>query len=251
VPNGPERVSDVLDLLAQAPAGLSAQEVADSLNLSRAAGYRLVNLMVDSSLLERVGNGENFAVAPQLWATASTALRHIPLLEASLLPMADGVRSSGHSVILGINRDAETIFLRRVERMLDYVLVQPTGSRAPIHLTATGRAILAHEPEEVREKIISLHLERRSEATLVGKALAKELYATRSRGYALNYGVHQADARGIAVAIFDSRRRPVAALGTSVPERGTEEDVLPILREVAGAISRTLGFIREEALILP
>jgi DNA-binding IclR family transcriptional regulator len=251
VPNGPERVNEVLELLAHEPAGLSALEVADCLKLSRAAGYRLLNLMVDACLLERDANGEKFTIAPQLWATASTALRHMPLLEASLLPMADGVRSSGHSIILGINRGAETIFLRRIERMLDYVLVHPTGSLAPVHLTATGRVILAYEPEEVRDHITSLHLEKRSDATLVGKDLAQELEATRSRGYALNYGVHQPDARGIAVAIFDSRRRAVAGLGTSVPEKGTEDDVLPVLREVAGAISRSLGFVREEALVLP
>ena len=101
MPNGPERVSEVLQLLAGEPGGLSAVEMADALELSRAAGYRLLNLMQESCLVEREPGGEKFLIAPQLWATASTALRQIPLIEASLLPMADGVRSSGHTLILG------------------------------------------------------------------------------------------------------------------------------------------------------
>jgi hypothetical protein len=51
--------------------------------------------------------------------------------------------------------------------------------------------------------------------------------------------------------VFDSRRRPIGAVGTSVPDDGSEEDVLPVLRQVAGSISRSLGYVRDDAFILP
>ena len=58
MPNGSERVSEVLQLLAQQPAGLSAVEVADALEMSRAAGYRLLNLMQESCLIAREPGAE-------------------------------------------------------------------------------------------------------------------------------------------------------------------------------------------------
>jgi DNA-binding IclR family transcriptional regulator len=81
--------------------------------------------------------------------------------------------------------------------------------------------------------------------------LAADLEKVRARGYALNYGEGQTDARGIAVPVLDSRRRPIAGIGTSVPLNGKEADVLPVLQQVSSSISRALGYLANEPVALP
>ncbi len=250
MPNASERLSDVLEAVSQEPAGLSVMEVAEKLSMSRAAASRLLNLMVDSYLLEKEPGGQ-YRISFRLWSMTAVALRRLPLMDVSLLPMADGVRWSGHTIIMGVNRGLETYFLRRVEPVHDYVMVSVTGHRQPINVTATGKVILAFEPPEVREAVLASDLPKVTDRSLTGRELAADLDRIQKKGYAVNYGEGQTDARGIAVAVFDARRRPIAGIGTSVPENGTEDDVLPALKQVSTSISRALGFLAEEVPHLP
>jgi len=250
VPTASERLSDVLEVLSQEPAGLSVMEVAESLSMSRAATFRLLNLMVDSSLLEKEPSG-HYRIAFRLWSMTAVALRRLPLMDVSLLPMSDGVRCSGHTIILGVNRGLETYFLRKVEMVHDYVLASVTGHRSPVNVTATGKAILAFESDETRSVVLADALPKLTPLSLSGDALALDLQKIRERGYAVNYGEGQIDARGIAVPVFDSRRRPIAGIGTSVPFSGIEADVLPVLQQVSNSISRALGYLATDPLNLP
>jgi IclR family transcriptional regulator, KDG regulon repressor len=250
VPNASERLSDVLEILSQEPAGLSVMEVGASLSMSRAATFRLLNLMVDSSLLEKDSSGQ-YRIALRLWSMTAVTLRRLPLMDVSLLPMSDGVRCSGHTIILGVNRGLETYFLRKVEMVHDYVLASVTGHRSPINVTATGKAILAFESEETRDAVLADDLPKLTPLSLSGDALAADLEKIRERGYAVNYGEGQMDARGIAVPVFDSRRRPIAGVGTSVPVNSSETDVVAVLQQVSSSVSRALGYLATDAVNLP
>src|SRR5687768_13757569 len=167
MPNASERLSDVLEVVSQEPAGLSAMEVAEKLSMSRAASFRLLNLMVESSLLEKDSNAQ-YRIAFRLWSMTAVALRRLPLMDASLLPMSDGVRCSGHTLILGVNRGLETYFLRKVEPVHDYVLAVMTGHRSPVNVTATGKAMLAFEPPEVLEAVLAEPLPKLTDRSLCG-----------------------------------------------------------------------------------
>ncbi len=250
LPNASERLSDVLEVVAQEPTGLTVMEVAEALSMSRAAAFRLLNLMVESSLLEKE-DGVRYKLALRLWSMTAVALRRLPLVDACLLPMADGVRCTGHAIIMGVNRGSETYFLRKAEMIHDYVLTSTTGHRLPVHVTATGKSMLAFESAGVRNAVVHEDLPRVTPLSLQGEALEADLGRIRSRGYAVNYGEGQPDARGIAVPVFDSKKRPIAGIGTSVPINGTEEDVLPVLRQVSSSISRALGYLTDDLTHLP
>ena len=137
MPNASERLSDVLEAISLEPGGMSVMEVAEKLCMSRAATFRLLNLMAESSLLEKEPDGK-YHISFRLWSLTAVALRRLPLMDVSLLPMSDGVRWSGHTIILGVNRGLETYFLRKVEPVHEYVLASVTGHRSPINVTATG-----------------------------------------------------------------------------------------------------------------
>ena len=118
-------------------------------------------------------------------------------------------------------------------------------------MTATGKSMLAFEPPELRSAVLCEELPKVTPLSLTGQALEADLERIRLRGYAVNYGEGQPDARGIAVPVFDSKRRPIAGVGTSVPVNGTEEDVLMVLRQVSTSISRALGYLTDDLTHLP
>jgi DNA-binding IclR family transcriptional regulator len=184
--------------------------------------------------------------------TSSAAIQRLPLLDFSYVPMADAARRSGLELALGINRGTETFFLLRAERVHDVVVAKLVGRKRPIHVSATGKAILAFEPPEVIEAVLRSGVVERTNSGLGLDELREDLEFTRQTGHARNFGEGRPPGRGIAVPIFDGQHRVVAGLGAPLPlSGGSEEQVVAVLQEARYEIARSLGYVKELELSLP
>ncbi len=121
------------------------------------------------------------------------------------------------------------------------------GQRAPVHCSATGKAILAFLPPERVEAILEVPLRRYTERTICdARRLRKELTTVKAEGYAVNRGEWRTDVCAIAVPLLDHANEVAASLSLTLPTvRFTDEAIrtsfLPALREAAAAISADLG----------
>lgn len=245
--NAAERITDVLSLLAKHPYGLSAADVGEALSLSRAAASRLLSLMIDVALVERDPTTQKYVVGLELWVTGAAALQRLPVMELSQLPMAEAVSAHRIPLFIGVNRGAQTYVVRAMDCVRGFPIVNPLALKRPIPELATGKAILAFDtPKNVASALAGLFVSgnevRRRER------FVEELDLTRERGYALKYVDDQSAVNGIAVPIFDRTRYAVAGLSTSLPpvpvEDYTPDPTLSVLKEIAEAISSSLGFVR-------
>lgn len=122
------------------------------------------------------------------------------------------------------------------------------GGRAPAYAVATGKALLAHQPEGYLEPYNDA-LVRHTDATVGSLALLKDDLRRAVRvGYATNRGEWRAGVGGVAVAIFNALDDVVAAIGISGPlDRLSTARVKTLAVEVkacAGEISAALGYRR-------
>lgn len=131
----------VLEVLAEAPDGLSITELAAALGVSRTVVYRLVVTLEQHSLLRRGVDGR-----ARLGVGVLLLARQIqPLLREAALPalrrLADSTGSTAYLAVVD-GDDALTIAVVEPSRS-DTHVAHRVGARSPLESAAIGRAILA------------------------------------------------------------------------------------------------------------
>jgi DNA-binding IclR family transcriptional regulator len=117
------------------------------------------------------------------------------------------------------------------------------GRAFPAHATALGKALLAEAPEAVLEELV---LDPWTERTIADpKALAKDLAATRKRGWAIEDGELDLARRSIGSVVRDHRGTAVAAIGVGgiareLPDTRLKEVGRLVVAE-ARRVSQALG----------
>ena len=115
----------------------------------------------------------------------------------------------------------------------------PEGRRAPAYCTSTGKALLAHQPMEVIERVAAA-MEPHTGMTMASrKALLAELEKVRAAGYSMNRGEWNDYVRGVAAPVFGPEGEVVAALSVTGPSAQVREDRIgPAVRLAAAGASR-------------
>lgn len=109
------------------------------------------------------------------------------------------------------------------------------GYRRPIHLTAQGKAILAHLPSDRVDRIIARH--GLDPATRHSVTTREDLYAqldtVRERGYAIDEGEFIEGLQCVSAPILSADETVLGAIGISAPtSRSSNNDFLDELPEL-------------------
>jgi simple sugar transport system ATP-binding protein/ribose transport system ATP-binding protein len=124
----------------------------------------------------------------------------------------------GESVHLSVYGAGDAVYIDKADASDPVRSYTRVGGRAPAYCVATGKALLAHQPEKERQRVADGQLERFTDRTITNRrALLQELAAIRESGVALNHGEWRADVGGVAVPIIDPSGALVAAIGFSGP----------------------------------
>jgi DNA-binding IclR family transcriptional regulator len=117
------------------------------------------------------------------------------------------------------------------------VLASAVGARLPAHLTAVGKAALAHADPSAAT-LVDLSVRGTSKRALTQAGLAEELSRVRRDRYAVDDGEVAAGVRCVAAPVFDASGRCCGAVGVSYLSSaglGTEN----VARQVVAAAQRT------------
>jgi DNA-binding IclR family transcriptional regulator len=120
--------------------------------------------------------------------------------------------------------------------------MQFIGAPAPLHCTATGKAILSAMRKEEVEDVISLGLKRFTENTLAESVkLLIDLEKTRQRGYSIDNMEHEYGIKGIGMVVKDTTGHPYAAVSVSGPSLRFNEESIPEIVRLIKKHSRKLS----------
>jgi DNA-binding IclR family transcriptional regulator len=135
-------------------------------------------------------------------------------------PFIEELRDATNETIHLAVRDANSllILLRRDSSQAVRTFVE-VGTRAPLHATASGIAVLAKDSDDEVEAVLDGDLAKYTDTTLAAKeAVLDEIARTRARGYSVNdacwwrHGVC-----GVGAAIVSRSGKAVAGLVISIP----------------------------------
>jgi DNA-binding IclR family transcriptional regulator len=241
------RAFAILEQVARAPVPQSLDDVTQAMGLPKPTVYRILNMLHASGLLLREQGTKRYSAGPRLIAFAIDLWRNRALRAPWRRALEVAVGVIGESCNLTVLQDNQVLYLDRVETSHPLRLHLETGTRVPLHCTASGKLFLSQMPVEQARAVLGPEpYTAYSRHTLTTfKDLEPELQRVRKSMMATHNSEFFADSVALAVPVLDPAGKFFAAVAVHAPasrmslKRMTSECVEP-LREAARTIASTL-----------
>jgi DNA-binding IclR family transcriptional regulator len=247
-----ERVAAILDLVGEAPQGVSIRELSAQLGLAKGTVHRLLASLSYVGYIRQDAVSRNYFLGFKLLDLAGLVGSQLDLRTIAgplLRDLADRTQETVHMVVWD---QGEVVYIEKDEPPLamgGLRMASRVGARNPAHSCAVGKALLSHlSDDELGDFVSSKGLASRTPHTITdASALREELSAIRARGYAVDDEENEKGIRCVGAAVMGASGRPVAAISVSGPAFRMTKKVIQEVRaqevvEVAAEISRRLGY---------
>ena len=241
------RALAVLEALAAAERPAALGELTAMVRLPKPTLYRMLGMLQAAGLVMREPGARRYAPGPRLAALGRSIMLNASLRGERRAILARLVEELGETCNFTMLDGPQVVYVDRVETAWPLRMTLTSGSRVPLHCTASGKLLLALLPKAARERLVAqLPLTRFTESTLTEpKRLYAELNRIRANRYATDNEEFHAGLVCVAVPVA-ADRRACAALAVHAPasrmplERALGH--LPLLRRAAQAMASTLSF---------
>lgn len=244
------RALRVLRYLATQPDPVPLGRLAAAVGLPRSTAYHLVGAMVEEGFVVHLADERRYGLGVAAFEVGSGYVRQAPLQRIARRPLARLVDDVGHSAHLAVLHGRDVLYVVEERAPGRPPLVSDVGVRLPAHLTASGRALLAHLPAAQVRALYpdrSAFVDRHGTGPRSPSALRVLLSETRQRGYAVEEGEVTPGFASVAAAVLDHNGHPVAGVAVTFPADGGAEDggvpdagVVAATRRTASALTTRL-----------
>jgi IclR family transcriptional regulator, acetate operon repressor len=226
------------------PIGVS--ELARVLELPKTSVQRSLQTLQTAGWVRTLGT------EPTRWGLTTKPLtvglagsRETSLRELAVAEMGRIRDETGETVHLAVPEGHELVIIARLDGTHSLRTFLPLGARAPMHATASGRAMLAAMSDEDVAAVLAHGLHRYTKRTVLDQERVwREIRIARKRGYATNAGEWRSEIAAIGTAIGATAERPVAAFAVSMPvsryQRVDRSRIAELAIESAVRVSRAL-----------
>ena len=241
-----DRGLGVLAIIASAD-GLTLTDLAQRAGLAPSTAHRILASLEAHRFVFHDEERGLWLIGVGAFEVGTAFLRNRRLAGIGRVVMHDLMEATGETVNLGIEDGGEIVFITQIESHSALRAFFRAGSRAPIHASGVGKALLAQMPEaRVREILYKRGLAKFTERTLIAPAdLFQELAAIAGRGWGVDDEERNLGMRCVAAAIFNEYGEAIAGVSVSGPTvRITPERVLelgPQVKRAAEEITASIG----------
>jgi DNA-binding IclR family transcriptional regulator len=236
----------ILDLFTTSEPELSLRQLSEKSGLYKSRIHRLCGTLVASGFLVRMP-WSSYRLGPKLMTLGKIYENTNTVVTISRPIMRDLAQTTGESIALFRLNGAFAFCLAREFGSSRLVFAIQEGDNMHLHASAAGRILLAHGPEELREKILTVEqFEQFTSLTITDpQRIRDELAAIKKRGFAVNRGERELEVAAIAAPIFNHDSKVECALAVVGPVQrfslNNEEEIVTKLLEATRRISQALG----------
>jgi DNA-binding IclR family transcriptional regulator len=243
VSNSVTRALRLLELIAEndgAPMRLSA--LAAAIGAPKSSVHSILRSLVAQRFLEPTDEG-SYRLGVRAFEVGAAYSRHMSptrAVHAELVGLSHELKVTAHFAILD---GSGVLYIEKEDPPGPGIRVaSAVGARLPAHLTAVGKAALAHAGESAIS-LADLSVRGTSDRALSPASLDDELRRVRRDGYAVDDGETAAGIRCVAAPVFDARQRCCGAVGVSYLSSAelATETVAHHVRAAANRTSKRLG----------
>ena len=204
-------------------------------------------MLETANLVAREPGARRYAPGPRVAALGRNVMPNGSLRTVRHAILARLVEEIGDTCNFTMLDGGTVVNLDRVEAAWPLRMNLSSGSRVPLHCTASGKLLLVLLPKAPRVRLTEhLALTRYTGATITDpRRLAAELTRIRSQRYATDNEEYHAGLVCVAVSVVDARKRVCAAIAVHAPvsrmplKRALEH--LPSLRRAATSMAATFS----------
>lgn len=222
VEGGVRSVATALDLLDcfVADEELGVSEAARRLGVAKSTAHRLLTTLCSRGLVEQNPASGRYRLGLHLWELGHIALARVHLRQASFALLEELREASGWTVHLSVAVGADVLILERLPTLRAIKVVQEYRRRWPLHVTSSGKAICAFDPEAAQRRVDAGFPAFTPASVTSEAAFRQQLQDIRRRGYAVSHGESLDGVASVAAPVLDRQGFAVAAI--SITGYGTE-----------------------------
>ena len=239
------RAIAVLECVAAAPGGMGISAIARETGLAKPVILRLLRTWEAAHYLIRREDGK-YGIGWKFFTLAAAHAETIDLREAARPYLVQLNEQTAETVHFSALVGDEVVYVDKIEGRQAIRVYTAVGRRGPLLTTASGKAILAHQPDEFARAVIEKHASESTSTTALSlDEQLQESEQTRRRGYSINKGQWHDEVAGVGAPIFNADGSVDAALSVTFPLAGLTASRLRYLgeqvRDVAARLSKELS----------
>lgn len=238
-----EAVTKALDLLDafRGCEELTLQELCGRAAMNKTRAFRLLHTLVERGYIERCADSLRYQLGARLCERAAHVRSDIKQLAHPFMRQLH--ENFNETVNLGVLHNDDVLYIDILETSRPFRMMARIGCRMPAHLTAMGKAMLAHicaSETEGPGKDLMAKLQPAAK-----RALQRDLERARRRGFAFDNEENERGVACIGAAILDASGQPLAAMSLSGPSYriiSGKKTLVPAVIDACRGISRGLGW---------
>jgi IclR family acetate operon transcriptional repressor len=236
-----------LIVLGESGRDLSLAELCSRMTIPKTTVFRYLQTLVEYGFVRYDPTADKYSLGLRLWSLGQGVWSAARLQEVAHGPMDDLRSLFNETINLGVLDGKEIVYIAMAESHRALRMHATLGGRDPVYSTSLGRAILAALPESQWSRHLPGRLTPMTPRTINSLTLLRSnLMDTMRRGYSIDDGENEENARCIGAAIFDGQNRPIAAISVSSPSSRMDDErmveVAAAVMDAARRISLMLGY---------
>jgi len=238
---------DVLDCFLTTPS-LSTKKIIECTGFTRNRTMRLTGTLLHKGYLMANVDRGGYLPGPKVRVLNSVFEQAHGMVLLARPILRELASETGESASLFVREGLERVVLAREEGTQTIRYNMTEGQRMELHTGASGKVLLAYEPDDVLQTLLSsVGLVKRTHSTITEAAtLRRELCKIRQQGFAESAGERVADAGAVSAPVFDGAGHLAGALGLAGPLNRFTKDVrgqyVKIIVEASQRLSEKLGW---------
>ncbi len=230
------RAIRIVEALAQSPAGLS--ETARRVDLPKSTVARLLSTLEEMEAVERDEDGRMYRLGPVV-KRLSSAAGGPAQLAAFARPYLDELTAlTGEAAGVAIPDGFKVHYVDQTEAEHPVQVRDWTGELIPMHVVASGLAVMAHWPMQQTDRYLSRNLERMTDNTVTDpERIRKRLARVKEEGYVWVFEEFVEGINSVAAPVLERNGLITAALHVHGPAYRFPGDHDP--DEIGRAVARS------------
>jgi DNA-binding IclR family transcriptional regulator len=236
-----DRSASLLDAIGQYENPVSLKILSADTGLHPSTAFRILGALMEAGFVEKDAAG-HYMLGKKLVRLAGKVKRSVGLREQALDIMEELRDAIGETVNLTVREGDEVIYIERVTSNRMMRVEQVIGSRAPLHVTAVGKLMLA----ELGDHFIHAYAVRTGLKPYTPHTISTEqdliniVHQVKDQGFAYDNEEAEEGVGCIGVLIHDSSNNVVAGLSISAPIERRKEEWVKLVKEAGTKLSERL-----------
>lgn len=245
---------DVLSMFTNENPTWGLRDLSKEMDVNHTIIYRILKTYESKNILVQNTDSKKYELGPGLASILST-YRSKNTLSDLLLPMMEELSDkTNESVFLTWKDKLEGVTVEIAESSNNIRFAVSKGTRTPLYLGASAKAIMAFLSREEQNEVIRQGIKKMTAKSMTDSSeIIRDLEKVKDKGWSYTEGEYSDDVFGISTPIFNTRGEVLASLTIAGPiyriNNENKDRILALLIEYTQKITDLISIFDEDKYI--